>query len=163
MFYFRHTKIFANPLTMRSLFILIICLLGAKLSATAQKTEVPGCMDAYVQGQLVKVNNKAEKDQYRIHTSKNVLMPNGGLQPVTIEVKKGKQYVINFVPNVQGRRIRLTIMDNNKNKIFSDKGSKGVILSHTFTAQYDGYYYIFVSQKVKGVKEVCGGISVLEK
>lgn len=144
-------------------FLLLTTLTLLSLSSFSQKIEIPTCTDAYVHAELVRTNSLHEKNNFTIHTTKNLLMLNGGLQPVTIEVKKGKEYIVNFAPNVQGSRIKMTIMDNDRNKVVSAKGQKGKTLTQSFRANYDGLYFIFVTQKIKGQKEVCGGISVLER
>lgn len=143
--------------------LLISALSIFSFSSFGQKVEIPTCTDAYVHAELVRANSLHEKNNFSIHTTKNLLMLNGGLQPVTIEVKRGKEYIVNFAPNVQGSKIKMTIMDNAKNKVVSAKGQKGTTLTQSFRASYDGLYYIFVTQKVRGQKEVCGGISVLER
>lgn len=129
----------------------------------AQQKSVSSCNDNIIHETLVTNNSALEKQGYKITLTKNVSMLNGGIQPVTIDVKKGKNYVVNYIPQSNAKKIKLTIWDKDKNEIAKEKGSKGQQLSTTFTANYTGQMYIFLSQKIKGSKEVCGGISVLEK
>lgn len=132
-------------------------------SAYGQKVQIPSCNDTFVHASLVSKNTTWEQKGYKLHTTKNLLMLNGGIQPVTLEVKAGKQYVVNYIPQPSSKKVKMTIVDKDNKEVAETRGKQGEQLSMTFTSSYDGVYYIFLSQKLKGVKEICGGISILEK
>lgn len=143
-----------------TLCILSVCFLG---NAYGQKAQIPSCTDTFIHAALVGKNGVLEKQGYGIHTTKNILMLNGGVQPVTVEVKAGKQYVVNYIPQPSAKKVKMTIVDKDNNEVSEKKGKKGEQVTLSFKSNYDGVYYIFLSQKVKGAKEICGGISIMEK
>lgn len=150
-------------------FIIVACTsMAAK--AQDQKSGVPSCSDTNVHRRLVTLNDDLSKKSYQLTLMRSVLVPNGGLQPVTVDLQAGKEYKVNFVPNREATKISITIIDKDRNTVAKVKAGDGQTASATFQAKTSGTYLIVVSQKIKGgflkksdVRDICGGVSIMSK
>lgn len=133
------------------------------LTVDSQAQNIPQCDDSYVHEQVVTNNSRLEKLGYKLQFTREMHIPSGGLQPVTVSLKAGQSYIASFIPFLDATNLRMIIVDKERKTIVNKKGKKNEVVSHTFTAPYTGDYYIMVSQKMKKVKEICGGISVMSK
>lgn len=145
--------------------LIIISIFSAlSFHAIAQGSmQEPSCQDPIIHSRVVINNNTYEEKGYTINTTKNVMMPNGGYYAVPFKVKKGKQYVVSYYPQGDAKKVQMIIGDEHKKEIYKAKGATGQQLSHSFISAYDGQMIIFLRQKIKKSKVVCGGISVMEK
>lgn len=141
-----------------SLFIFLVYL-----TTNSYAQQIPTCTDAYVHDKVVSNNNMYEQQGYKLHFTRQMHILSGGFQPVTVSLKAGQYYLINFVPFLDATNLKLAILDKDNKTIVNKKGKKNTILTHSFVAEYTGDYYIVVSQKMRKVKEICGGVSVFTK
>jgi len=131
------------------------------LQSSAQQFNA--CTDAYIHEKVVSAINQYESQGYKLHLTREMNVPSGGYQPVTVSLKAGQSYLVNFIPFLDATQLKLVIIDKDNKTIVKTKGKKNSTLSHAFVAPYTGDYYIIVSQKMKKIKEVCGGVTVLSK
>lgn len=140
--------------------ILSTCLITTSF---AQEKKHAACTDSLLHAALINRNSNWEVQQYKIHTTIQLSMLNNAYTPFIIDVKKGKSYVVNFIPNPKAKGVFISVIDKDKNELGKLKGKANKPYTIQFTAQYDGQYFVLVKQKVSRSKDVCGGISVLEK
>ncbi len=140
--------------------LLSTCLISTSF---AQEKKQAACNDSLIHSELISRNSKWEAEKFQIHTTVQLSMLNDGYTPLIIDVKKGKNYVVNFIPSPKAKGIFLSVIDKEKNEMGKLKGKANKTYTLQFTAQYDGQYWVLAKQKVKGSKEVCGGFSILEK
>lgn len=145
---------------------LLFLILGFYMSTFTVKSTaqtIPTCQDAYVHEKVVSTNNKYEEQGYKLFYTRELFVPSGGYQPVTVDLNAGQMYIINFVPFLDATKLQLVILDKDNNTIVKKKGKANEILTHSFVPSYTGVYYIIISQKMKKTTELCGGVSILTK
>lgn len=140
--------------------ILSTCLITTSF---AQEKKQAACNDSLIHAELINRNSNWEAQQFIIHTTVQLSMLNDGYTPFIIDAKKGKSYVVNFIPNPKAKGVFLSIIDKDKNELGKLNGKANKTYTLQFTAQYDGQHFVLAKQKIRGSKEVCGGISILEK
>lgn len=159
---------------MKYLVLISTCLFYIHANSFGQQQQnqlVPNCNDTIIHKKLVSLNNTSEQNQYKLILTKSILIPNGGLQPVTIELEAGQSYQCNFIPNENAQRVSMQVIGPNRIHVGNKKASDGKNpVSLQFTAKQSGTYIMIVSQKLRSKflqsnkqKEVCGGVSVLKK
>lgn len=151
----------------------LICTIGCMhfQAAAQQQHLIPTCTDTMIHAKLITLNNQLEANQHKLILTKSILVPNGGLQPITVNLEAGKTYQFNFIPNATAQQVSLQVIGPKK-KVFGNKKAKDgtAPLNIQFTAPETGNYIMIVSQKIKSglfssnkVKEICGGVSILSK
>lgn len=149
---------------------LFLGLFASFLSATAvaqdQQQHVKVCNDKVMHTELVMLDKSLEERGFHLVQFNTMNMPSGSYLPVTVSMKEGKMYQINFIANKNFKQYNVTILDKDRKKLMDktvkQKNGGSNQLSESFAAPYSGNYFVILSQKVKGQDEACGGISILE-
>lgn len=133
-------------------------------SYAQQQQNVAVCSDRVMHSELVSLNKSFEERGFSLDQFQMMSMPSGSYIPVTVNMKEGKMYQINFIASKNFQQYHLTVMDKDRKKLIDKKIKQGgnQQLSESFAAPYTGTYMIILSQKVKGQAEACGGLSVLK-
>ncbi len=131
-----------------------------------QQQNVAECSDRAMHSEMVSTNKALEQRGFKLEQFKMMSMPSGSYVPVTVTMKEGEMYQINFLASKNFQQYHFTIIDKDRKKL-SDKKIKQKegtdhLLSESFAAPYTGNYIIVLSQKVKGQAEACGGLSILK-
>lgn len=131
-----------------------------------QQQNVAECSDRAMHSELVSTDKALEERGFNLEQFKLMNMPSGSYVPVTVTMKEGEMYQINFLASKNFQQYHFTIIDKDRKKL-SDKKVKpkadgGHMLTESFVAPYTGNYIIVLSQKVKGQAEACGGLSILK-
>lgn len=150
---------------MRTKIILAFLASAFSLSTYAQQQQnVAMCSDKVMHAELVSLDKSLEQRGFSLEQFKMMSMPSGSYVPVSVTMKEGEMYQINFIASKNFQQYHLTIIDKDRKKL-TDKKIKqggGNQLSESFAAPYTGNYVIVLSQKVKGQPEACGGLSILK-
>jgi hypothetical protein len=135
------------------------------LMSYGQEQRAVVCRDNAVNEQLVSLDNGLEERGFKLVKYQMITMPSGSLVPVTVTLEKDKMYQINFIANKDYQQYTITLVDKDRkkwmDKKIKQKDNKGMF-TESFAAPESGEYYIILTQKVKGMAEACGGISVLK-
>lgn len=133
-------------------------------SYAQQQQNVAVCSDRVMHSELVSLNKSYEERGFSLDQFQMMSMPSGSYVPVTVNMKEGKMYQINFIASKNFQQYHLTVMDKDRKKLIDKKVKQGgnQQISESFAAPYTGTYMIILSQKVKGQTEACGGLSVLK-
>jgi hypothetical protein len=146
---------------------LILAALASALSFGAyaqQQQNVAICSDKVMHAELVSLDKSLEQRGFSLQQFKMMKVPSGSYVPVTVSMKAGEMYQINFLASKNFQQYHVTIIDKDRKKLVDKKVKQGGSpqLSESFAAPYTGNYVIVLSQKVKGQDEACAGLSVLK-
>lgn len=134
--------------------------------AQDQQQNVSACSDNVMHSELVSLDNSLEQQGFRLEQFKLMNMPSGSYVPVAMHMEAGAMYQINFLASKNYQQYHLTIIDKDRQKLVDkkvkQKSGDHHYVSQSFVAPYSGNFIIVLSQKVKGQREACGGLSVLK-
>lgn len=150
---------------MRTHLLTALFLSAFSIGAYAQQQQnVAVCSDKAMHSELVSLDKAWEDRGFSLEQFQLMSMPSGSFVPVTVSMKAGEMYQINFLASHNFQQYHVTILDKDRKKLLNKKVKQegGRQLTESFAAPYTGSYIIVLSQKVKGRPEACGGLSVLK-
>lgn len=150
---------------MRTQLLTAFFLSAFSLGAYAQQQQnVAICTDKVMHAELVSLDKALEQRGFSLEQFNMMSMPSGSYVPVTVEMKGGEMYQINFIASKNFQQYHITILDKDRKKLTDKKIKQGgsYRLTESFAAPYTGNYVIVLSQKVKGQNEACAGLSILK-
>ena len=150
---------------MRTKIILAVIASAFSFCTYAQQQQnVAICSDKVMHAELVTLDKSLEQRGFSLEQFKMMRMPSGSYVPVSVSMKEGEMYQINFIASKNFQQYHLTIIDKDRTKLIDKKIKQGGNnqLSESFAAPYTGNYVIVLSQKVKGQAEACAGLSILK-
>ncbi len=133
-------------------------------SYAQQQQNVAICSDKVMHAELVSLDKSLEQRGFSLEQFKMMNMPSGSYVPVSVTMKAGAMYQINFIASKNFQQYHVTIIDKDRKKLVDKKVKQGgnPKFSESFAAPYTGNYVIVLSQKVKGQDEACAGLSILK-
>jgi hypothetical protein len=131
-----------------------------------QQQNVAVCSDKVMHSELVSIDKSFEQKGFDVVQFNMMKFPSGAYVPVQVTLEQGRMYQINFLASKDFQQYNFTILDKDRKKLVDkkvkQKDGNNTRLSESFAAPYSGSFLIVISQKVKGQKEACGGLSILK-
>ena len=150
---------------MRISSILAVIASAFSFGAYAQQQQnVAICHDKVMHAELVSLDKSLEQRGFSLEQFNMMSMPSGSYVPVSVTMQQGEMYQINFIASKNFQQYHVTVLDKDRKKLIDRKAKQGgnYQLTESFAAPYTGNFIIVLSQKVKGQKEACAGLSVLK-
>jgi len=148
---------------MKSFLLVLFIALNCSVLSYAQDN---ACNDKQLHSELVTLNQNFEKQGFSVQQFSTMDMPEKAYVPITVSMKQGKMYQINFLANPDFQNYSMVLIDKDKKELIKikvkSKNTEEHFTSKSFVAPYTGSYWLILTQKVKGEKSACGGLSILE-
>ena len=148
---------------MKSIFLFLFIVFNCTAFSYGQAKE---CNDAKLHSELVTLNETFENQGFKLSLFNIISIPEKAYLPISVTMKQGKMYQINYIVQEDYKNYTMILIDKNKKEIFKldlkSKKTKNHYSTQGLIAPYSGDYWLILTQKVKGQKQACAGISVME-
>lgn len=148
---------------MKSLFFLFFITLNCAVFSYGQTND---CNDSHLHAEMVTLNQTFENQGFKVDLMKTFSIVSKTYYPVPLTLEQGKLYQINYIVQDNFQNYDMILIDKNKKELFKlkikSKKTKKNFSTQGLVAPYTGDYYLILTQKVKGTKQACAGISVME-
>lgn len=131
----------------------------------AQSNKI-GCLDTKIRLQSEQIKQDFVAQGMVVYKDAMLSMDNKEPYPVAIQLTGNEMYQMVFVGSNQATKLFFELFDGNQKKIaekvVENNGTNNFII-HSFMPPKSDMYLLVVSQKVKGLKQMCGGLSVMKQ
>ena len=148
---------------MKSLLFFLLIALNSTFLSYGQSNE---CNDNKLHYELVTINETFENQGFKLSLFQTLNIPAKSYLPIKLTLEQGKMYQINYIVQDNYQNYTMILIDKNQKELFKlnvkRKKTDKNFSTQGLIAPYSGDYWLILTQKVKGKKQACAGLSVLE-